>query len=279
MKIIDNIKDIKSEIKALKLSGKSIGFVPTMGYLHDGHLSLANESVANNDITIVSIFVNPTQFGVNEDYGSYPRDLERDCSLLQSANVDIVFNPSPDEMYGSKSLTSVVVDVMSSKLCGISRPTHFQGVTTVVTKLFNIVTPDNAYFGSKDLQQVMIIKKMVADLNMNVNIVSMPIIRESDGLALSSRNIYLTDDERVQALSLNQSLKLAKQMFDNNTTFAKDVYDAIHTKISENNLATIDYISIVDVETLEAVETVSKGTAILLAVKFGRARLIDNIVL
>ncbi len=278
MQVFNEISSLKQHIKELKQSGKIVGFVPTMGYLHDGHISLVNESVSKNDVTVASIFVNPMQFGVNEDYGSYPRDFERDSALLEAAGVDIIFHPSPEEMYGENFLTSITVENMSNKLCGISRPIHFKGVTTVVAKLFNIVTPDNAYFGSKDLQQVLIIKKMVNDLNMSVNVVSMPIIRESDGLAMSSRNIYLSDDDRKGALLLNQSLKIASQMIENNQTFAKDIFKAVETHISKNDNAQIDYISIIDTETLEPVEIVGKGCALLLAVKFSKARLIDNIV-
>ena len=276
MTVFETIQTVKQSIKQWKKNGFSIGFVPTMGYLHDGHASLIKESIKNNDKTVVSIFVNPTQFGQGEDLDSYPRDFQKDTSLLQSLGVDGVFYPTTEEMYGNKPLTKVYVDEMSSILCGKTRPVHFGGVATVVCKLFNIITPHRAYFGSKDFQQLCIIKKMVKDLNMDVEIVGMPIIRDIDGLALSSRNVYLNKNERIAALSLNRSLDLAEKLVKEGETDSAKIIKAAKEIIEEFNETKVDYICIADPDTLENISDIVGQTIMLLAVYVGKARLIDN---
>jgi len=276
MKVINKISDTKSEIKKLKSSGKKIGFVPTMGFLHKGHISLVERSVSENDITVVSIFVNPAQFGKGEDLESYPRDYEKDCSLLKDAGTDILFYPDASEIYPEDFCTKVTLSGLTETLCGISRPTHFEGVSTVVAKLFNITTPDNAYFGSKDYQQLQVIKKMVKDLNMDVNIVGMPIIREEDGLALSSRNVYLKDEERESALSLSKSFELVQSLLDSGEKDASVIKNKIHEYIGSFPHTDIDYAEIVHPETLSDMEKADSSFVVALAVKVGRARLIDN---
>lgn len=280
MLICQKIDEIKDVISNWKKEGASIGFVPTMGYLHEGHATLVRKSVSENGKTVVSIFVNPLQFGPTEDLAAYPRDFERDKALLESLNVDAVFYPSYEEVYGENNLTSVYVSSMSEKLCGITRPIHFKGVATVIAKFFNIIRPDKAYFGLKDYQQYAIIYQMTKDLNFDVQITGVPIVRDSDGLALSSRNIYLNEEERLSAISLNQSLKLAKKMLDNNELISKKIINAIGDYICSVPYTRIDYIKIVDTETLEDIQTVISGrSAILLAVYVGKARLIDNTLL
>ncbi|WP_432663450.1 pantoate--beta-alanine ligase [Wukongibacter baidiensis] len=278
MKILNTIKDIRLITKEARRNGKSIGFVPTMGYLHEGHLSLVKKAKAENDLVVVSIFVNPTQFGPGEDFESYPRDLERDSKLVEDAGTDIVFSPSVEEMYPSGCSTYVDTDGdITKKLCGASRPGHFRGVTTVVTKLLNIVTPDRAYFGQKDAQQVAVIEQMVRDLCMNVEIVPCPIVREKDGLAMSSRNTYLGDDERKAALVLSKALSSAQEVIKEGERDASKVSKLIVDKISSQPLSNIDYVEIVCDKTLEAIEEIKGGILIALAVKIGRTRLIDNV--
>lgn len=276
MKVIKTVKDIREEIKQLKIKGKSVGFVPTMGFLHDGHISLVKESVANNDVTVVSIFVNPTQFGPNEDLESYPRDLERDTKLVTDAGADIVFFPEPSEIYPDGYCTTVSVDGLTKVLCGLSRPTHFDGVTTVVSKLFNIVTPDRAYFGSKDYQQLQVIKRMVTDLNICVEVVGMPIIREADGLAMSSRNIYLKDDERESALSLSKSFNVVTELVEQGERDAKVVRQKIVDFIDSHTHANVDYVEVVHAADLYSLDKITEEFVVALAVKVGGARLIDN---
>lgn len=257
---------------------KTIGFVPTMGYLHEGHLSLIRKAKDDNDIVVVSVFVNPTQFAPNEDYDDYPRNIRRDYKLALGAGADIVFNPSVEEIYGEDYSTYVQVEGdITRKLCGKSRPTHFKGVTSIVNILFNIVSPDNAYFGQKDAQQAIIIKKMVRDLHMKVNVVVCPIVREEDGLALSSRNIYLKEEERQQALVLNESLKSALDKFNNGIKDVRLLKNHIIDTISSKELANIDYVEILDGETLNEIETIETKALAAVAVRFGRTRLIDNI--
>lgn len=278
MKIVKTISEIRDIVKEWRKAGYSIGLVPTMGYLHAGHGSLIEQSVKNNDKTVVSIFVNPTQFGPNEDLEKYPRDIKRDSELVASLGGDIIFNPEPEEMYKKNNATTIKVEGLSQKLCGITRPIHFAGVCQVVSKLFNIITPDNAYFGLKDFQQYVIINKMVDDLNFPVKINPCAIVREESGLALSSRNVYLTDDERKSALSLNQSLNYAKSLISSGEKRASFIIDEI-TKIINNVLySKIDYIKIVDIDTLDDINTVEKKYAVLLAVYIGKTRLIDNFV-
>ncbi len=279
MKLYRKIITLQKEISRLKQESKKIGFVPTMGYLHEGHLSLIRKARKENDIVVISIFVNPTQFGPREDYKRYPRDLKRDLKLAREEGVDIVFYPSVEEMYPPKYRTYVEVEELSNVLCGKSRPGHFRGVTTVCTKLFNIVMPDVAYFGHKDAQQAIIIKQMVRDLNFPLKIKVLPIVREKDGLAMSSRNVYLSPQERKEATVLYQSLKLAKQMLKEGIKDANKIKRKLKTVISRKKKAKIDYIEIVDLEDLRPVNKIDKPVLLALAVWFGKARLIDNTIL
>lgn len=278
MEVFSKINDLKRKLKEERKKGKSIGFVPTMGYLHEGHLSLVRESVKENDVTVVSIFVNPIQFGPGEDFNRYPRDIERDKKLLEKEGVDYLFFPSNEEMYPAGYKTFVEVNELGKKLCGKSRPGHFKGVTTVVLKLFNIVQPDRAYFGQKDAQQAIIIKKMVQDLNMDVEIVVMPIVREEDGLAMSSRNVYLDEDERKNATVLYRSLKEAEKLIKGGERDAEKIKNRMREIVMSYPKAVIDYIEIVDTEELNPVNPIKGKVLIALAVYIGKARLIDNII-
>lgn len=276
MEIIKTVSEVRDIVKKWRKAGHSIGLVPTMGYLHAGHGSLIEQSVKNNDKTVVSVFVNPAQFGPNEDLEKYPRDIKRDSELVASLGGDIIFNPEPEEMYKKNNATTVKVEGLSQKLCGITRPIHFAGVCQVVSKLFNIVTPDNAYFGLKDFQQYVIINKMVEDLNFPVKINPCAIVREKNGLALSSRNVYLTDEERKSALSLNQSLKYAQSLISSGEKKAFFIIDEITKIINNVPYSKIDYVKIVDIDTLDDIDIVEKRYAVLLAVYIGKTRLIDN---
>lgn len=277
MKVYNNILEIKRELRSLN---KSIGFVPTMGFLHNGHKSLIERAIKENEISVVSIFVNPTQFDRKEDLETYPKDLEKDLSLLENLGVDYVFTPNAVEMYGENYSTYVDLDgVITKKLCGASREGHFKGVATVVTKLFNIVMPTNAYFGKKDFQQVAVIKRMVKDLNMDVNIVPCDIVREKDGLALSSRNALLTEEQRKDALILSKSLFEAKRLIENGERKVSKIKEIIVDKIKTVEYANIDYVDILDAKTLEDIDKIESEVVIALAVYFGKVRLIDNIVL
>ena len=279
MKLYKRISDLQRDILKLKREGKRIGFVPTMGYLHEGHLSLARYARRENDIVVISIFVNPTQFGPREDYRRYPRDLKRDLRLAREEGVDIVFYPSVEEMYPTKYRTYVEVEELSRVLCGKSRPGHFRGVTTVCAKLFNIVMPDVAYFGQKDAQQAIIIKRMVRDLNFPLKIKVLPIVREKDGLALSSRNVYLSSEERKEATVLYRSLKIAEQMVKEGVKDSRKIKRRVRSMISRKETAKIDYVEIVSLEDLEPVTVIDKPALLALAVWFGKARLIDNTIL
>ena len=276
--IVEKVKDMKELSKKYLKENKTIGFVPTMGFLHEGHLSLVRRAREENDIVVVSIFVNPTQFGPNEDYESYPRDFERDVKLLKELNVDVVFHPPVEEMYPKDFSTYVEETKLSRYLCGKSRPGHFRGVCTIVTKLFNIVHPTRAYFGQKDAQQFRVIKRMVRDLNMDVELVECPIVREHDGLAMSSRNIYLSDDERVQALALYNSLKLAENLVKSGERDAGVVKSAMKEFLSRYDKVKIDYVEIVDEETLEPVKHIEGKVIVAIACWVGKARLIDNVI-
>ncbi|CDG35596.1 Pantothenate synthetase [Acetivibrio thermocellus BC1] len=278
MRVIETISDLKAIIRTQKNLGRVIGLVPTMGYLHEGHLSLVNMSRQNNDYTVMSIFVNPTQFGPNEDFDRYPRDLERDLKLAEAAGVDVVFAPSVKEMYPDGYKTYVNVEGITEVLCGKSRPGHFRGVTTIVTKLFNIVEPHRAYFGQKDAQQVAVIKKMVKDLNMNVEIITCPIAREEDGLAMSSRNVYLSPEERKSAVILSKSLMEAEELIKKGETDAKKIRKYIIDRIQTEKNAVIDYVEVVNADTLENVDEIKGRVLVALAVKFGSTRLIDNVI-
>ncbi len=278
MEIFNKIEELGSYLFDKRAQGKSIGLVPTMGALHQGHLSLMREARRQCDVVVASVFVNPTQFGPEEDYSKYPRVLDRDASLAREVGVDAIFAPSPADMYPKGYRTYVSVEGITEKLCGRSRPGHFRGVTTVVTKLFNIVRPDKAFFGQKDAQQLVVIKRMVEDLNMGLQIVPVPIVRESDGLAMSSRNSYLNTQERKAATVLFRALKSAESIIDNGERDASTIISEMEKMISSEPLATIDYISIVDLEDLEDVETLEGKILIALAVRIGKARLIDNII-
>ncbi|QCX33224.1 pantoate--beta-alanine ligase [Caloramator sp. E03] len=277
MEIIRSVTEMKSVIWDIKNTKKSIGFVPTMGYLHDGHKSLIERARLENDTVVVSIFVNPTQFGPGEDFERYPRDEERDKKVCLDAGCDIIFMPESQDMYKDNYSTYVEVLNLTEGLCGASRPGHFRGVATVVTKLFNIVKPDRAYFGEKDAQQLIVIKRMVEDLNMDVEVVGCPIVRERDGLALSSRNTYLNEDERVQALNLYKSLNLAKNMIDKGERDVKIIRDEMIKLINTAKDAKIDYVEFVDTENLKPINIIKGEVLIALAVKIGKTRLIDNI--
>ncbi|MGL5651086.1 MAG: pantoate--beta-alanine ligase [Paraclostridium sp.] len=278
MKIINNIKEIRKQVKDWKNDGLSVALVPTMGYLHEGHESLIKKASENNDKVIVSIFVNPMQFGINEDLSTYPRDINRDSSICKKNGASVIFNPSVEEMYKDGFSTFVDMDNLTSELCGKSRPTHFRGVCTIVSKLFNIVNPDKAYFGQKDAQQLSIIKQMVKDLNIDTEIVGCPIVREDDGLAKSSRNTYLSQEERQAATIINRSLNKAKSLIESGERASKNIIDFIKNEIGKEPLAKIDYISIVDNNTIKSVTTVEEGSLIAVAVFIGNTRLIDNFI-
>ena len=279
MKIVKTIDEIRNIIKEWRKEGYSVGLVPTMGYLHEGHGSLIEQSVKNNDKTVVSVFVNPTQFGPNEDLEKYPRDIERDSKLVERIGGDIIFNPEASEMYSSAGFTTIKVEGLSEKLCGITRPTHFAGVCQVVSKLFNIVTPDNAYFGLKDFQQYVIIKTMVDDLNFPVKINPVEIVREESGLAMSSRNVYLTDDERKSALSLSIALTKAKSLISSGEYNSSKIISEMEQIINNYPYTKIDYIKIVNTTTLNDIDYIeNEKYAVLLAVYVGKTRLIDNYV-
>lgn len=276
MKIARSIQEMKSLRRQCQ---GTVGFVPTMGYLHDGHLQLVRNAKKGNSVAVASIFVNPTQFAPNEDFNAYPRDLERDCQMLESVGADIVFVPADTEMYPQGYNTWVIVQGITQYLEGRSRPTHFQGVTTVCNKLFNIVQPDRAYFGQKDAQQALVIQKMVRELNMNLEIIVCPTVRESDGLAMSSRNIYLTPQERPAANVLYRSLMLAQDMYHQGEREAGKIKAAMAELVSKAPGANIDYISIADIETLADVEEISGKVLVSIAARIGKPRLIDNIIL
>ena len=278
MKILTTVKEVREYVKEARMQGKTVGLVPTMGYLHEGHGSLVKKSVEECDVTVVSIFVNPTQFAPNEDFDAYPRDLEHDVKLLTECGADVVFHPEASEMYFPDATTTIVPDVLSKNLCGKSRPIHFGGVCTVVGKLFNIVTPDKAFFGQKDAQQLAIIKRMVRDLNFGVEIVGCPIIREEDGLAKSSRNTYLNPDERQAALCLSQSVKLGKEMAQAGEKNTKVILDVMIAHIEKEPLAKIDYVQSVDAITMQDVEEITGETLFAMAVYIGKTRLIDNFI-
>ena len=276
--VISGFEAMGKFIAKVKSSGKTIGFVPTMGSLHQGHLSLIRQAKNDCAICVLSVFVNPIQFGPREDYKKYPRDLEVDSILAKSAGGNCIFHPQAEDMYGWGYSTYVNVEKITDYLCGASRPGHFKGVATVVAKLFNLIQPDIAYFGQKDYQQALVIKKMAKDLNMPLKIKIMPIIRESDGLALSSRNVYLSAQERSDALVLFRSLRKAKEMISGGQRRSGKVIAEMRNEITRRKSARIDYMTIADTETLEPLEYVKKKALIALAVYFGRTRLIDNIV-
>lgn len=275
MRVIEDLKELKQFVKEQKKLGKSIGLVPTMGYLHEGHQALMKKAREENDIVIVSDFVNPIQFGPNEDYDAYPRNLEHDIEKSSEQGVDILFVPSVEDMYSDNYATYVNVESLTDNLCGAQRPGHFRGVCTVVLKLFNITKANRAYFGKKDIQQLIIICRMVKDLDLDIEIVALPIIRENDGLAKSSRNKYLSIQQRKDALSLSKALELAQSMIEKGEKDTKILKEAMR-EIFEKLPCTIDYIKIVDGESLKDIENITGAAIIALAVKFGKTRLIDN---
>lgn len=281
MKLVKTVAELREEIATAKLAGKTIGLVPTMGALHEGHASLIKAANMENDFVVVSVFVNPTQFGPNEDLEAYPRTLDADCKLAESMGADIVFAPSAKEMYPSEDMTWVEVTGNVTKvLCGRSRPIHFRGVTTVVSKLFNLAQPDRAYFGQKDAQQVEVLKRMVKDLFFNLQLRIMPIVREADGLAKSSRNTYLSASEHEAALVLSRSLKKAQERFAAGERDAAVLTEAVRAEIAAEPMSDIDYVEIYRLPELQPVDGPLTGSNLLaVAVKFGTTRLIDNVIL
>lgn len=281
MQIINQIAQLKQSVHTAKMACKTVGLVPTMGYLHEGHLSLMRRAKKEQGFVIASLFVNPLQFGPQEDYADYPRDLARDCQFAESTGIDVLFAPSVDEMYplgNGKTLSFVDVEEITQTLCGASRPGHFRGVATVVTKLFNITEADVAYFGQKDAQQVAVIRRMVDDLNMNVKIIAVPIVREASGLAMSSRNKYLEPAQRAAALVLSRSLERAMSLLQAGERDSKSILAAVSDLIRQEPLADIDYVSLVDPQSMETLDRIDKLALLVLAVKFGKIRLIDNML-
>lgn len=274
MQVTETVEETRKQIKQWKKEGKTIGLVPTMGFLHEGHASLIRKCREQNDIVVVSDFVNPTQFGPNEDLEAYPRDFERDSKLCESLGADLIFAPSPEDMYHDPH-AFVSIDTLSETLCGKTRPIHFKGVCTVVTKLFHIVAPDRAYFGEKDAQQLAIIRKMVKDLNFDIEIVGCPIVREEDGLAKSSRNTYLNDKERQAALCLSRAVKTGKEVIYTGAD-AKEVLNPMKAIIEAEPLARIDYVMMVDALTMQPIEKADRDVLVAMAVYIGKTRLIDN---
>ena len=275
MKIVETVKEVREQVKEWKKQGLSVGFVPTMGYLHEGHKSLMDAARKDNDKVVVSIFVNPMQFGPTEDLATYPRDLDHDAALCESAGVDLIFHPEAEEMYEKDFCSFVDMTGLTEGLCGKTRPIHFRGVCTVVNKFFNIVTPDRAYFGQKDGQQLAVIKRMVRDLNMDIEIIGCPIVREEDGLAKSSRNTYLSPEERKAALILSKTVALGKELAKTEKD-ANKVVEAMKKNIETEPMAKIDYVEAVDALSMEPVEKLEGTCMLAMAVYIGKTRLIDN---
>ena len=278
MKIVKTISEGRAAVKAWRAEGLSVGLVPTMGFLHEGHKSLIDRAVKENDIVVVSDFVNPTQFGPTEDLASYPRDLERDAALCENAGAALLFNPEPSEMYAEDACTFVDMSGLTGELCGKSRPIHFRGVCTVVSKLFHIVAPDRAYFGQKDAQQLSVIRRMVRDLNFDIEIIGCPIVREADGLAKSSRNTYLNEEERQAALVLSQAVKLGQNLAADGEASADAITTAMKELIEKEPLARIDYVKAVDAVSVEPVSKMQPPVLVAMAVYIGKTRLIDNFI-
>ena len=278
MKIVHTIAEVREIVSAWRKEGLTVGLVPTMGYLHEGHQSLIKKSAEQNDRTVVSVFVNPIQFGPNEDLAAYPRDINRDMAKVEEAGGDLIFNPEPAEMYPGHFTSFIDTTETTELLCGAVRPVHFRGVCTVVGKLFNIVCPDRAYFGQKDAQQLATVRRFVRDLNFQLEIVACPIIREKDGLAKSSRNTYLSPEERKAALILSQSLKLGKKAIEDGEKSAQKVINIITANLQTEPLARIDYVEVVDFENIQRVDTIQGETLVAIAVYIGKTRLIDNFI-
>lgn len=278
MNIAETVQEVREQVKAWRKEGLSVGLVPTMGYLHEGHKSLIDKAVEDNDRVVVSVFVNPIQFGPSEDLASYPRDLERDAKLCEDAGADLVFHPADDEMYFDDFCTYVDMDDLTKGLCGKTRPTHFRGVCTVVSKLFHIVAPDRAYFGQKDAQQLAVIRRMVRDLNFDLEIIGCPIVREADGLAKSSRNTYLNEAERAAAVVLHKGLNAGEELLKSGERNAVKIINTVREVIEREPLAKIDYVELVDWNTLKPVDTVQAEVLVAVAVYIGKTRLIDNFI-
>ncbi len=279
MKVVKTIQEVRAQVQEWRKEGLTVGLVPTMGYLHEGHQSLIRKSVSENDRTVVSVFVNPIQFGPNEDLEAYPRDLNRDMKAVEEAGGDLIFHPEPSEMYPGHFTSFIDTTETTELLCGAVRPIHFRGVCTVVGKLFNIVLPDKAYFGQKDAQQLATIRRFVRDLNFPVEIVACPIVREEDGLAKSSRNTYLNPQERQAALILSKSLKLGKAAIEQGERSAQRIIDIIRQNLQTEPLARVDYVEVVDFENIQRVETIQGETLVAIAVYIGKTRLIDNFII
>lgn len=279
MKTVKTVKEVREIVREWRKEGLTVGLVPTMGFLHEGHQSLIEKSVEQNDRTVVSVFVNPIQFGPTEDLEAYPRDLEHDKALVEKAGGDLIFNPEPEEMYPSHFTSFIDTTETTELLCGAVRPIHFRGVCTVVGKLFNIVCPDRAYFGQKDAQQLATIRRFVRDLNFGIDIIPCPIIREDDGLAKSSRNTYLNAEERKAALILSKSLKLGKEAIENGEKDAQKVISIIKTNLETEPMARIDYVEVVDFENIQRINTIEGEVLVAIAVYIGKTRLIDNFII
>ena len=279
MKIVETIAEVREQVKQWKKEGLTVALVPTMGYLHEGHRSLMERARKENDRVVVSVFVNPTQFGPNEDLASYPRDLKHDAALCEETGAALIFHPTPEEMYPNGFCSYVDMDVLTKELCGLSRPVHFRGVCTVVSKLFHIVQPDRAYFGEKDAQQLAVIRRMVTDLNMNLQIVGCPIVRETDGLAKSSRNTYLSPEERKAALVLSRSIFAGKKLAESGETDAQKLVDTMKSIIASEPLAKIDYVKVVDLMTMQQIPKLDRPFLAAMAVYIGKTRLIDNFMM
>lgn len=278
MKIVSTVEQVREEVKKWRQQGLTVGLVPTMGYLHEGHKSLIDKAVAQNDKVVVSVFVNPIQFGPTEDLATYPRDLERDAALCEDAGAALIFHPEKEDMYFDDFCTYIDMDGLTKGLCGKTRPIHFRGVCTVVGKLFNIVHPDRAYFGQKDAQQLAVVRRMVRDLNFDLEIVGCPIIREEDGLAKSSRNTYLSEEERKAAVILHKGLVKGEKMVSAGEKDVKKVLDAITEIIESEPLARIDYVEAVDFDNIETIDTIEGSVLVAVAVYIGKTRLIDNFI-
>ncbi|GGI12432.1 pantothenate synthetase [Galliscardovia ingluviei] len=274
--VVHTIDAIRELVQEWKRQGLSVGLVPTMGYLHEGHQSLIERAAQDNDRVVVSDFVNPIQFGPSEDLESYPRDLQRDTALVERAGGSVLFNPTPAEMYFPNRTTAITMSTITEELCGKTRPVHFGGVCTVVAKLFNIVTPDRAYFGKKDAQQLLVIRRMVRDLNFNIEIIGCPIIREADGLAKSSRNTYLTEAERAAAPVLHRALERGRMLAESGERSSEVIIAAIREVLDSEPLTDTEYVEIVDLETVHPVPTLDQPVLVALAVRLGTTRLIDN---
>ncbi len=278
MELTGSIEEVRKQVKAWRKEGLSVGLVPTMGYLHEGHKSLIDRAVKENDKVVVSDFVNPIQFGVNEDLSTYPRDIEADKKLCESAGADLIFHPAPEEMYAPDFSTFVETEGVSAGLCGKTRPTHFRGVCTVVSKLFHIIMPDKAYFGEKDAQQLAVIRRMVRDLNMDIEIVGCPIVREGDGLAKSSRNTYLSSEERKAALVLSKAVFAGKEMMEQGERDAAEIVSHMKSIIEAEPLAKIDYVEMVDADSIKPISVAQGRVLTAMAVYIGTTRLIDNFI-